>query len=165
MVSVSEGPRRPILVTGSHRSGSTWVGKMIAASSATGYISEPFNPVHSRGIFNAAAAHYYTGVSDHNGGLYEAALSDTIEFKYDLAAGAKSVTSARKLAKMLVDCARSGLYRWQGRRALLKDPLALFAAEWIAARFDVQVVVLIRHPAAFVNSLMKAKWRHPLDRK
>lgn len=156
-----ESSRSPILVTGSHRSGSTWVGKMIAASPATGYIQEPFHPVHSLGIFNSAVAHDYTWVSDHNGGLYEAAFRDTLEFRYDLAAGARSVASAPKLAKMLVECARSGLYRWQGRRALLKDPLALFAAEWIAARFDAQVVVLIRHPAAFVNSLIKAKWRHP----
>ena len=34
---------RPILVTGSHRSGSTWLGQMIGASDAVGYIHEPFN--------------------------------------------------------------------------------------------------------------------------
>jgi hypothetical protein len=41
--------------------------------------------------------------------------------------------------------------------------LALFAAEWIAEKFDAQVVVLVRHPAAFVNSLIKARWRHPFS--
>lgn len=133
---------------------------MIAASSATGYIGEPFSPTHSRGVFNAATDHYYTWVSDHNGYLYEAALRDTIAFKYDLAAAAKSVTNARQFASMLLGYCQSSLYRREGRRALLRDPMALFAAEWIAAKLDAQVVVLIRHPAAFVNSLIKANWRH-----
>ncbi len=31
----------PILVTGTHRSGTTWVGKMLAAGPSTAYISEP----------------------------------------------------------------------------------------------------------------------------
>src|SRR5882672_1880226 len=35
---------RPILVTGAHRSGSTWVGRMIARSPTIRYIHEPFNP-------------------------------------------------------------------------------------------------------------------------
>jgi hypothetical protein len=131
---------------------------MIAASSATGYIGEPFHPKHSPGIFKAAIDHYYTWVSDHNGYLYEAALRDTIAFKYHLAAAAKSVRSARQFASMLAGCGRSCLYRREGRRAILRDPLALFAAEWIAAKLDAQVVVLIRHPAAFVNSLVKANW-------
>ena len=32
---------KPILVTGSHRSGSTWVGKMLATSPSVNYIHEP----------------------------------------------------------------------------------------------------------------------------
>ena len=35
--------KKPILVTGSHRSGTTWVGKMISLNKNVGYIHEPFN--------------------------------------------------------------------------------------------------------------------------
>jgi len=35
--------QKPILVTGSHRSGTTWAGKMISACPNVGYIHEPFN--------------------------------------------------------------------------------------------------------------------------
>jgi hypothetical protein len=35
--------RHPILVTGTPRSGTTWVGKIIATSPSVGYIKEPFN--------------------------------------------------------------------------------------------------------------------------
>ena len=33
----------PILVTGSHRSGTTWAGQMLATAPGIGYIHEPFN--------------------------------------------------------------------------------------------------------------------------
>ena len=33
----------PILVTGAHRSGTTWVGRMLCASGEAHYVSEPFN--------------------------------------------------------------------------------------------------------------------------
>ena len=39
---------RPILVTGAHRSGTTWVGKMLALAPGVAYVHEPFNPLHRR---------------------------------------------------------------------------------------------------------------------
>jgi hypothetical protein len=41
----------------------------------------------------------------------------------------------------------------------MKDPLAFFSAEWLARLFDMQVVVMIRHPAAFCSSLKILNWR------
>jgi hypothetical protein len=34
---------RPIVVTGTHRAGTTWVGEMISKSPEVTYIHEPFN--------------------------------------------------------------------------------------------------------------------------
>ena len=48
-------------------------------------------------------------------------------------------------------------------RALLKDPIAFFSAEWLCNTFDMDVVILIRHPAAFVSSLKRLNWRHPFE--
>src|SRR3954447_1155356 len=39
---------RPILVTGSHRCGSTWGGRMIASPPRVGYVGEPFNAFNHR---------------------------------------------------------------------------------------------------------------------
>ena len=36
-------PPKPILLTGSNRSGTTWTGKMIASSDEVFYVEEPFN--------------------------------------------------------------------------------------------------------------------------
>ena len=46
--------------------------------------------------------------------------------------------------------------RQRGARVILKDPLAIFSADWLAARFGARVVVIIRHPAAFVASMRAA---------
>jgi hypothetical protein len=40
----------------------------------------------------------------------------------------------------------------------MKDPSALFSAEWLARTYDMDVVVLIRHPAAFVSSWKRLNW-------
>jgi hypothetical protein len=42
----------------------------------------------------------------------------------------------------------------------MKDPIALFSAEWLAKRFDMNVIVLIRHPAAFASSIRRLNWTH-----
>jgi hypothetical protein len=41
--------------------------------------------------------------------------------------------------------------------------MALFSAEWIAETFDAQVVVVVRHPAAFASSLKLDGWTHPFS--
>jgi hypothetical protein len=45
-------------------------------------------------------------------------------------------------------------------RPLLKDPIAVFSAEWLASTFDMDIVVMIRHPAAFASSLKRLNWTH-----
>ena len=41
--------------------------------------------------------------------------------------------------------------------------MAFFSAEWLADRFDMNVVIVIRHPAAFVSSVKKLNWHHPMS--
>jgi len=53
--------------------------------------------------------------------------------------------------------------RWKGRSVLLKDPLALLSAEWLGEQFDLDVLVMIRHPAAFAGSLKEKGWTHPFQ--
>jgi hypothetical protein len=39
-----------------------------------------------------------------------------------------------------------------------KDPYAIMAAGWLAETFGLQVLVLTRHPAAFVDSYLRVDW-------
>ncbi len=44
------------------------------------------------------------------------------------------------------------------KRQLFKDPIAIMSVDWLTAHFDLDVVLCIRHPAAFVASLKVKNW-------
>ena len=48
-------------------------------------------------------------------------------------------------------------------RPLVKDTIAVFSAGWLAERFGMDVVVTIRHPAAFVASFTGLGYRHDFN--
>jgi hypothetical protein len=158
----------PILVTGAPRSGSTWVGNVLSLDGRSGYIHEPFNKHCPDGRCRARFEHAFTYVTPENEAPYRAALADTLAWKYspraELARIRHPAIRPRKtrVSRDLVRLARDYSYfeymRRQGKRVILKDPLALFSADWIAERFGARVVVVIRHPAAFVASLRAAGW-------
>jgi hypothetical protein len=54
-------------------------------------------------------------------------------------------------------------YRFLHSRPLLKDPIAFFCAEWLAQQYNMDVVILIRHPAAFASSLKVKNWQFPFE--
>lgn len=148
----------PILVTGAPRSGSTWVGNILALDRRSGYIHEPFNKHCPDGRCQARFAHSFTYVTPATEAPYLAALRDTLAWQYSTRAELKSIRTPRGLARMARDLSYFHIMRQRHARVILKDPLALFSADWLAQRFGAQVVVVIRHPAAFVASLRAAGW-------
>jgi hypothetical protein len=149
----------PILVTGAHRSGSTWAGKMLCAGGEAFYIHEPFNNVNRNGpAWVPKPFPYWFYCIKDRPGEYEGLLADVVAMKYPLPAVLGKVRAPRHLATALKDWSLSRLARASGKRPLLKDPTALFSAEWLGRRFDMSVVVLIRHPAAFAASLKRLDW-------
>lgn len=151
----------PILVTGTHRSGTTWVGKMLAADSSTAYISEPLNVLHRPGVLRAKVNHWYQYVCEDNQGDYLPAFKELLDFDYHLWDEIRSIKSRRDFLRMGRDFAifYNGLMR--GQRVLLKDPFAVFSTEWFAKCLNCKVVIAVRHPAAFVSSLKRLNW--PFD--
>jgi len=154
---------KPILITGSHRSGSTWVGKMIGLSPSVVYIQEPFNLVHRRDICGAEFKYWFTYICEQNESLYYKDINDCVKLKYNYQEGLRSINNFRSLARVTRDSVLFPLLKISKVRPLIKDPIALFSADWLARNFDMQVVVLIRHPAAFAGSLKESSWRHPFD--
>jgi sulfotransferase family protein len=148
--------RRPILVTGAHRSGTTWVGRMLALAAGVGYVHEPFNPRFSAGAINR----YFTVVTAENEARYEPELERVLAFRYDLAPRLRRARGVRDVGRSLRDYVRSERLRRRHPRPLMKDPIALLSAEWLADRFEMEPVVLIRHPAAFAASLKRLGWKH-----
>jgi Sulfotransferase family len=151
---------KPILVTGAHRSGTTWVGKMLALAPRVAYIHEPFNPRTAAGLSPARFDRYFTVVTSTNEARYRPGLEQTVRFRYGLGAQLRSLRGVADVARTGRDLARVGRNRLTGKRPLVKDPIALLSAEWLAESFGMDVVVLIRHPAAFAASLKRLGWKH-----
>lgn len=155
---------KPILVTGSHRSGTTWVGQMLAMSPTIVYIEEPFNLDHyTPSVCTARFKYWFTYISEENEQDFFKPLKETLSFRNMLK---NQIYSGRPLHRLKrIGQAYLRLLRYQGSRMrpLMKDPIALFSSEWLAARFNMDVVILIRHPAAFVGSLKIKNWTYPFS--
>jgi hypothetical protein len=147
-----------ILVTGSHRSGTTWVGHMLAAAPGVAYIHEPFNMLHRPGIFSAPCPQWQTYVCADNEAVYLRPVAEMLGFRYQPLAELRALRSPRDVARMVRDWSRFAWYRRHQPRPVLKDPHALFSAEWLADAFGMDVVVMIRHPAAFASSVKHLGW-------
>lgn len=147
-------------MTGSHRSGSTWVGRTLARAPGLVYVEEPFHPRHRPGICRARPAYWYQYVCAENEdeGGWRQALKGTLTLRYDLFAELPALRTPRDAGRLLRDWGRFAAGRRRGDRALMKDPLAFFSTPWIADRFGSRVLVLTRHPAAFASSLMRLEW-------
>jgi hypothetical protein len=148
----------PILVTGLHRSGTTWVGRMLALSGQLAYISEPLNVYHRRGVMDAPVAHWYHYLCADNEGDLLPAFRQTLQLRYRLGREILSLRSPKDFLRMLRDAGVFALGRLRGQRPLLKDPFAIFSAEWFAERMGCEIIIVLRHPAAFVSSLKRLEW-------
>jgi Sulfotransferase family len=155
---IGEQDRRPILVTGSHRSGTTWVGRMLCLSREAGYIHEPFNPDRKPGWAGGRIPLWFTYVTESNESRYAPIIDEVLRFHYPLRPNLAFVRDPRSARRLALDLPPSLVARIRRPRPLLKDPIALFSAEWLAARYAAQVVVMIRHPAAFAASLKALSW-------
>ena len=149
---------KPILVTGAHRTGTTWVGKMLAVNPQTAYISEPLNVFHHPGVLRAKVSKWYTYLCTENEADYLESFQELFSYRYHLLAGIASLRSPRDFFRMCRDVGIFMSGRVLRKRLLLKDPFAVFSLAWFAERLDCQIVVTIRHPAGFVSSLKRLNW-------
>lgn len=154
----------PILVTGSHRSGTTWVGRMLCASGEAAYVHEPFNPNRSPGWFLEPLPYWFMHITRANEQDYVEAVRRMVELRYPTTAALARARSPRIVAMNAQQSATAWRDRRRGKRLLLKDPLALLSAEWLAERFGMHVIVLVRHPASFVSSIKRLKWGFDYER-
>jgi hypothetical protein len=154
------GQTGPILVTGINRAGTTWVGRTLARSPRVGLIYEPLNPWHRPGIFRAQVPWWFMYVRDDPPEGFVDDMRRTLSFRYSHAAELRSLRSARDAGRMARDAALFATWRARGFRPLVKDPIAVLSAPWLAREFGMRVVVMIRHPAAYVVSMRRLQWTH-----
>ena len=149
----------PILVTGSHRSGTTWVGRVLIQAARMRLLHEPFNlTMVSRGRdFDPGL--WYLAIDEANAATWRGPVARTLtglNYHRDLSL---EPATLKGLATRAHSAAAFTVRRLRGDRIIYKDPLAFFSAEWLHREFGMTPVVMVRHPAAFASSLQLKNWR------
>lgn len=149
-----------VLVTGTHRSGTTWTGKMIALSDEIRYIDEAFTP--TRNYWQSPIDTWFLDADSLSQKeqqrievfLNKIAYNRAYNFVNDIIYTKRHnvVEAAKNTRKHLQNF-------WQvGNRPLYKDPIGLMSAQWVAERLNAKVIVKLRHPAAFIASTLALGW-------
>ena len=158
----------PMILTGLHRSGTTWVGKIIAEASKESVIHEPLNllhgmrkvpcwyPYHPGGTPPEAEAPY--------GRQMEAMMQDLVEGSARWVRTNPNAPLHRKLGRAIIGTRAEREYQTAFRkgvsqRLFVKDPFCLFVSPHLIERFDARVVIIIRHPGALIVSMRRMGWR------
>jgi len=131
--------KKNLLVTGSHRTGTTLLGVFFAESPDFSFVYEPFNPDYGTNLKKFICEDcgitidtWFVGVNQrNNNGWYK---------------HMKHLINSRAL---------------RGKRSIIKDPFAYFSAEWMQKEFTTDTLVMIRNPRSFVSSIKKMDW--PFD--
>lgn len=148
---------QPILITGAHRSGTTWVGRMLTEPQVA-YISEPLNVLHRPGVLRTKVKYWYPYICEENESDYLAPFQELLDYRYHIWDEIRSIRFVKDFLRMGRDFKIFYDALEHGQRALLKDPFAVFSIPWFIKRFNFKVVVTVRHPAAFASSLKRLGW-------
>lgn len=139
--AIPEGPN--IFVTGTHRSGTTWLAKMLAASGIW-YVHEPFAPM--KGRWPRSFEYRNSSSPDQNvDALFDEVLGGGFRAALNLPNADHPWMPLR-------------LFNPGFKRMLVKDPLACLLTEYLTTRYRLQTLILFRHPAGFVSSVHRLGW-------
>lgn len=150
--------KKPVLVTGSHRSGTTWVGMNLALAPHTGYIHEPFNISKKFSCMENPFRYWYQYICDHNAVKYKNRLDSVMQYQYPLRCNLGKVKTYRNIARVFLDQGRTLAHKLKSDTPIVKDPIAFFSADWLSKTYGMNVLIMIRHPAAFCSSLKIKNW-------
>lgn len=152
-------PRRWVLVTGVPRSGTTFVGRVLATSVRCDYVHEPFNPQVGLPSVRRLFPYAPPGSSELDDELsrlmrYDVRLR-TATFPQD--------SLGRRVVKRIVG-SRGPFYLRLAKlnplteTAVMKDPHAILLAPLLVQRFGFRAVGVVRHPVAVVASFKARGW-------
>jgi hypothetical protein len=134
---------QPIFLTGTLRSGTTWMARMLAAPGLW-LVHEPFNP--NKGIWKEPFP--YLRPDGFDAGV------DRL-MKQILRGDARRALGLPRADHPLMPLR---LFRQPVRRILLKDPLACLLTAHLTSRYGFRGLVVFRHPAGFVSSITRLGW-------
>ena len=154
-----------IFVTGMIRSGTTFAGKILTIPIEVDYIHEPFNGGYRLSDGQPFSPRYVRPENcDAQARQYRDHLAPLFDYEFELNTTHHPDDSwTRKIVKTLFG-SRGPLYLKLAklnpfhRASVIKDPVGKLATSFLHETFDVQPVILIRHPASLAASLKRVGW-------
>lgn len=138
-------PSDALLITSSPRSGSTWLFELLASDPQVLPVMEPFHPRFNPGFRRLAdPIGQIAAPTDPAMARSVARLVGEVYAGRALNRWSAQMTPRRRL--------------WTARRTLVKDVHVNRALWWLAALQPVPIVLLVRHPCAVVESMLRAPW-------
>lgn len=147
--------KKTVIITGSHRSGTTWLGRVLSSPPNVEYVAEPFNP-----SFN----HYKNPIKFWFQYFDEKTINDE-QLKYLVANFSFGIKNLRfKVLDALSKkwwgpSMRMILRQHQIDTKIVKDPISVFSSPYLAEKFNSKVIVTLRHPCAFAASISVKGWK------
>lgn len=157
------------IVSGGHRSGTTWIGKTISEGTNSSYLWEPFNinvPASQRISYGESflkIKNWYHLVNGSNDHIY----SDLKNVIY------KRKICLRKMISLLPESYKENkkatlkwfIYNLKlsvdlkiKDSAIIKDPIMLLSIKEICEGLNCKCILITKDPRSFYNSLKKASW-------
>jgi len=151
--------KKNILVTGAHRAGTTWVGRVLASGNELFYIHEPFN-LNRNKEYNTPLKYWFEYIGENE--QKQKIFSDYITY---LSSGnffclRDRIIKGKYFKIPYYFYCELNKFRNKKKRKVVKDPIAVFSADYFAEYLNYDVLILIRHPAAFAESLKNKNWKH-----
>jgi Sulfotransferase domain len=160
----SKNTPTPVMVSGLQRSGTTWTAKMIELAKEMFMVVEPFNL--QREVLHLlklkAMFQWWPEVDEErfwklrNGfglkftkGELKLFYKENTQFKYHFYHFQRYIFLNRKLNKNM--------------KPVIQDPFAIFMAPWLNKTFGIQMLLIYRHPAAYINSMKRMQWGFNFD--
>jgi hypothetical protein len=183
------GAVQRVLVVGVPRSGTTWVGTVLARSAGASYLGEPDNHLRFayalRAKLRAGERQYPVLAPDQEDGrvdelrvLWENAFSEerrrgiaelrgrSANRLVELAGGRPIMrllagSRSSPLLRMAVALARPERPKASAASVVVKSVYASLCAEWVQERQGPWVVAVIRHPRNVISSWVELGWMNP----
>ncbi|SMO68132.1 Sulfotransferase domain-containing protein [Gracilimonas mengyeensis] len=102
---------------------------------------------------------WFQYICEENSEQFKTKVDNVVEYRYPLLANLSNSRTVRDLGKILRDLGITLLNKIKGNTPIIKDPIAFFSAEWLSKTYEADVLVAIRHPAAFCSSLKIKNWK------
>jgi len=152
------------LITGTHRSGTTWLGRVVANAPGVSVLHEPFN--RDWGMAGVPSWYPYW-TADGEGPVIDRLIRDLLSGRAKYLRNQPSDNFIKARLRRAIGSRNEFQYHYarlvQRRKLVLKDPLALLLTPHLVAEYDFKAVILIRHPGAFLVSLRRMSWQSSVD--